>query len=126
MIPLLTQREIETVDWYDKNGKKWADERKKIGEPSFWDEEYRQENVPVVINLKVKTIVVVYPSLPNIICLIILLGPQGRVTKVGKKEGQLLVELNFAFFWKLTILRAKAEREGSGHADRRLRARTVA
>jgi ubiquinone/menaquinone biosynthesis C-methylase UbiE len=42
MIQLLTQREIETVDWYDKNGKKWADERKKIGEPSFWDEEYRQ------------------------------------------------------------------------------------
>jgi hypothetical protein len=50
----------------------------------------------------------------------------GRVTKVGKKKDQLLVELGLACFWRFLILLTKAEREGRGHANRRLRARTVA
>ncbi len=38
---ILSERERETIEWYDRHGEIWANQRKKIGEPSFWDEEYR-------------------------------------------------------------------------------------
>ena len=35
-----TDRERLAADWYDQNGEKWAAQRKKLSEPSFWAQEY--------------------------------------------------------------------------------------
>lgn len=37
-----SERVQQTVRYYDQNAETWANQRKKIGEPSFWDPEYAQ------------------------------------------------------------------------------------
>ena len=85
-----------------------------------------QEEVGLSVDLKVEPIPVIHPRLPDVVRLIVLLGPKRWMSKVGDQEGQLLVELRLPVFGELLILSAKAEREGRGHAVRRRRARTVA
>jgi len=50
-----------------------------------------QQHVSLATDLEVEPIIVIHPRLPDVIRLVVLLGPQRRVTKVGKKKGQLLV-----------------------------------
>ncbi len=37
-----TDKEVQTIEWYDRNAALWASQRKILTEPSFWDEEYIQ------------------------------------------------------------------------------------
>lgn len=37
-----TEKERFVTDWYNQNAKIWADQRKKLSEPSFWTQEDRE------------------------------------------------------------------------------------
>jgi len=63
----LTDREIQTIGYYEKNAALWAAQRKKITELSFWSEEY--------IRLKQ------------------LQEPKGKILEIGSGSGREALEL---------------------------------
>ena len=65
--PMLTEREKQTLDYYNQHAQEWAQRRKKISEPSFWDEELKQLH-----KLKV---------------------PQGKILEIGSGSGREGLEL---------------------------------
>ena len=85
-----------------------------------------EEEVGLSVDLEVEPIPVIHPRLPDIVRLILLLGPKRWMSKIGEQKAQLLVELGLTLYGQLLVLLAKAEREGRCHAVRRRRARTVA
>lgn len=38
----LTDKEKQVTDWYNQNAVAWASQRKKLSEPSFWNQEYEE------------------------------------------------------------------------------------
>ncbi len=72
----------------------------------MWND--REENVRVAINLKVKPIVIIHSCLPDVICLIVFLGPQRCC---WTEEKLMLIELGLVFVLKLLTLPKKAARE---------------
>ena len=37
---MLTEKEKQTISYYDQNAELWSSHRKKATEPSFWNHEY--------------------------------------------------------------------------------------
>jgi ubiquinone/menaquinone biosynthesis C-methylase UbiE len=67
MQSLLTDRERQTIEYYDRYAEEWAQRRKKTTEPSFWNEELRELN-----RLKV---------------------PEGKILELGSGSGREALEL---------------------------------
>lgn len=61
---MLTEKEQQTLSWYESNAEIWAGQRKKLTEPSFWQQEYIQ-----------------------------LKKPQGKILEIGSGSGREALEL---------------------------------
>jgi len=85
-----------------------------------------EEDVSFAVDLKVESVPVIHPRLPNVVRLVVFLRSERWMSNIGKQKGQLLVEFGLMLGRKMLVLFAKAEREGRSHAVRRRSARTVA